>query len=259
MKKTKAAKNKKNLPEQRTQSDKKTIVTTAPKQAEKALENLPAEKIKFISHPFIQRIQTAGQIEQDKERIRKDAERNKMIEKVVKEIDDSVTDPVVMECWRKQIAVTFQRREIKDFKGNNGTEILNGLLKNFTGDMGIDVLYLILALAHDDLLSFNRIIDEKLRQQATNLCSDVYAYGRQGLSGRLDVFLNHIKARKPKKPSENPKNTMAINVIPQHFKVTSRTIYRWIKIGRLISYPDTNGLITVDATEVAKYAKRIMK
>lgn len=71
---------------------------------------------------------------------------------------------------------------------------------------------------------------------------------------RLAEFCKCAAQDKPEPP-----NLIAVNVIPQHFQVTERTIYRWIDKGRLIPYPDTAGKTRVDACEVAKWAKSIKK
>ena len=53
-----------------------------------------------------------------------------------------------------------------------------------------------------------------------------------------------------------PEHLAVVRIIPQYFDITARTVYRWIKNGRLKEYPDVNGLIRVDMDEVAVYAKR---
>jgi len=62
-----------------------------------------------------------------------------------------------------------------------------------------------------------------------------------------------IAAQKVIDKATQPK-LMAINVIPAHFDVSNRTLYRWIDKGQLTLHRDKNGKIMVDAVEVAKYA-----
>jgi len=96
----------------------------------------------------------------------------------------------------------------------------------------------------------------KARQLAINLhCSeDIPPFQEKPLIG-LQELQQYLEKMAETAGKDIPKNLMAINVIPQYFKVTTRTIYRWIDKKRLTPYPDTNGLIRVDATEVARYTK----
>jgi hypothetical protein len=72
-----------------------------------------------------------------------------------------------------------------------------------------------------------------------------------------DWFTNIKRPDETPEDKGEPPNLFAVNIIPQYFKITTRTIYRWIDSKRLKSYPDDDGLIRVDAVEIAKYAKRI--
>ncbi len=74
----------------------------------------------------------------------------------------------------------------------------------------------------------------------------------RGLVACLQGKLEQIK-------TPEPKTLMVVSLIPQYFKVTTKTIYRWIDIGQLTPYPDKNNIMRVDTTQIAQYAQRLKK
>lgn len=84
-----------------------------------------------------------------------------------------------------------------------------------------------------------------------------YTYTRSWIIEAQGVISRHkTEIEKPAIQPEPP-NLMVINIIPQHFEVTTRTLYRNTGKGkRFKSYPDPTGKIRLDTVRVAQHYPR---